>query len=225
MNCANVNRHLSELAMDDVAPCDELELATHLRDCADCAKRIERERGVTMLLREWSEPEFKDADRERLHARIHTVIEEEARGSFGFGLTVRLAAAASIAALALLLGLAGVSRVGGPTGGEAMAGPATRSEDTEPGVFTMVGPFSAKERVEPRKPVEKPRRLESRPRRVSRRVAEPIPTQPVPGLVLGPVDSDSMMRFEFQTEDPKIRIIWFVPRAEDGSSTTSEIGD
>ena len=106
-----------------------------------------------------------------------------------------------------------------------MAGPATRSEDTEPGVFTMVGPFSAQERVEPRKPVEKPRRLESRPRRVSRRVAEPIPTQPVPGLVLGPVDSDSMMRFEFQTEDPKVRIIWFVPRADDGTSTTSAIGD
>lgn len=224
MNCANVSRHLSELAMDDVASCDELELASHLRECVDCAKRIERERSVTMLLREWSEPEIRDADRKRMRARIHTVIEEEARGSQRVGMTVRLAAAASIAAVALLLGLAGVSRVGGPTGGEAIAGPATRTEDTEPGVFTMVGPFSAKERVEPRKPVEKPRRLESKPRRVNRRVAEPVSKPPAPGLGLGPVDSDSMMRFEFQTQDPKIRIIWFVPRA-DATSTTSEIGD
>lgn len=224
MTCANVSRHLSELAMGDVASCDELELASHLRECVDCAKRIEREHCVTMLLREWSEPEIRDADRERMRARIHTVIEEEVRGSNRVGMTVRLAAAASIAAVALLLGLAGVSRVGGPTGGEAIAGPATRAEDTEPGVFTMVGPFSAKERIEPRKPVEKPRRIESKPRRVNRRVAEPVST-PAPGLGSEPVDSDSMMRFEFQTQDPMIRIIWFVPRADDATSTTSEIGD
>jgi hypothetical protein len=42
---------------------------------------------------------------------------------------------------------------------------------------------------------------------------------------VGAIDSDSMMRFEFQTQDPKIRIIWFVPRAEEGLSTPGEIGD
>lgn len=225
MNCANVGRQLSDFALDDVASCDTLELASHLRECADCAKRIERDRSVTMLLREWSEPEFGDMDRERLRVTVRSAIAEEARGSRRVGVTVRLATAASIAALTLLLGLAGVSRVGGPTDDEAMAGPATRIEDTEPGVFTMVGPFSAKERIEPRKPVDRLRRPESKARRVSRRIAEPVPMQPTPVLGTTPVDSDSMMRFEFQTQDPKIRIIWFVPRADNGTSTTSEIGD
>jgi len=225
MNCAYVSRNLPEIAMGDRPSCDDLALASHLHACVACAERVERERNVTMLLRAWSEPEVGDVDRERLRSAVRTAIRDESNASRRVGVTVRLATAASIAAVALLLGLAGAQRVGGPNDDEAMAGPATRMEDTEPGAFTMVGPFSAKERIEPRKPVEKPRRLEPKTRRVVRRLAEPVPRLQVPSLGSGAVDSDSMMRFEFQTQDPKIRIIWFVPRADDGVSTTSEVGD
>lgn len=225
MNCATVGRQLSEVALDTPASRWNPAIESHLRVCVDCAKRVERERDVTMLLREWSEPEIGEVDRESLRASVQSVIDERAGSAHRVGVTVRLATAASIAVFALLLGLAGLSRVGGPTENEAAAGPATSIEDAEPGVFTMVGPFSAKERVEPRKPVDKLRRSESKARRVSRRLAEPVPTQPAPVLGTAPVDSDTMMRFEFQTEDPKIRIIWFVPRADDVVSTTSDIGD
>lgn len=225
MKCERVRGLLAELVLDGEHCGGSSAEFGHIRACADCSAALERERSVVALLRTWSEPEVKDAERDRLRMAVRAAILAEPSGVGGSSSARRVAAAASIAAVALLLGLAALGRIGGPTNGAAIAGPATRADEKGPGVFTMVGPFSEKERVETKRSADRPRRVEPRQRRGIRKASQVQKSVSPPCCDQGTVDSDSMMRFEFQTADPAIRIIWFVPRADDMTEQTGDIGD
>ena len=225
MTCSSFVSLVADYVAGDLPDAAECEIAGHVRECTACAAALERERSVRSMLADWSEPEDVDEDRDRLRAQVRTAIEIEFRRARRRAFMARLAAAASIAIVAVLLAIAGIGRIGSPVGSPAIAGPATRVEDTEPSLFTMVGPFSKKDGLDSKKRSDKPRRVDQKSRRVGRRSVEPSRATRTPKLGVGAIDSDSMMRFEFQTQDPKIRIIWFVPRAEEGLSTPGEIGD
>ena len=225
MTCSAFESLVADFVAGDLPDAAECEIAAHVRECTACAAVLERERSVRSMLADWSEPEYVDEDRDLLRTQVRTAIGIEFQRARRRAFIARLAAAASIAIVAVLLAIAGIGRIGSAVGSNAIAGPATRVEDTEPSLFTMVGPFSKKDGLDSKKPSDKPRRIDQKSRRVNRRNVEPSRTPPSPTLGVGASDSDSMMRFEFQTQDPKIRIIWFVPRAEEGLSTPLEIGD
>lgn len=225
MTCSAFESLAADFVAGDLPDATECEIEAHVRECALCAAALERERSVRQMLVDWSEPDYEDEDRDRLREQVRTEIAIEFQRARRRAFIARLAAAASIAIIAVLLAVAGIGRIGGPVGTNAIAGPATRVEDTEPSLFTMVGPFSKNDVLDSRKLSDRPRRVDRKSRRVGRRTVEPSHTPPTPTLGLGASDSDSMMRFEFQTQDPKIRIIWFVPRSDEGASTPAEIGD
>lgn len=226
MKCIEIQRELQELAIDgERASVGRSPLFDHLFSCVDCSEAFDRERRTVVLIRELTEADVPEAERVTLRASVRGSIAAEWGVIRRRSRVRRLAVAATVAAIGLLLGLPAAGRFGRPQAGASSAESAARVDDGPTGELGPYDEVAVRENDESKRAGEMSRGRGSTSNRRTRRVGAAVRSAAVKRVDLGSVDSDSMMRFEFQSEDPAIRIIWFVPKAEDAASEAAEVGD
>lgn len=215
MDCAQAGEHLPLYIGDDL-PIGALNaVRQHLRECSRCRATAEEYLATLDLVREWSAPRFDAESSERIHEAVMARLDSAHRPSSPSTPSIwtrPLALAASLAVVALFVWLAmhAIRRhddVGEP---RMIANDPAPAADDHP-------PSGDDERslAAPR-----PKQILGRTRhaRVLRRSA------PSAANDVAPNATAETMRIEFQTSDPNVRIIWFVPKGETASPQNERRG-
>jgi hypothetical protein len=218
MRCSEVTERLALYVGDDLDRRTTRRVAEHLRGCTACFEAAAAYREAVQFVREASEPAFEA----EFFEGIRRDVLVEIRRSPSPVRTPRPAwvmpVAASLAVAALSFAIAARS---GFLGGPAV----DRAE-----VSTEAAPNASPERVDtpPSTPAPDPGPGRGAPprHRAPRRIP-PAPRGRIESEHVAkstPVSTDDMLRIEYQTSDPNIRIIWFVPKEGSGANEPNKTG-
>jgi len=210
MNCARVEILLPDLVDDGVDP--ELVAArAHLAGCERCAALADDFRASLDLARELSEPDADAAFYASIRRDVLARVAAE-RPARTWVRPLAIAASVALVALALLLAAQALrDRPEGATKKLVVEGPTTAAPPPAPEPAPAPEP-----RIVPDEPRPTPvadRRRRRTPRPTVERAAVEAPPEPA-----------EMMRIEYQTSDPNVRIIWFVPKGDGASPETAKSG-
>lgn len=195
MRCERAEQQMAAFAGDDLDGPDRAQMAAHVRDCGACAALAEGYRASVELARESSAPDFDEAYYTSIRAAVLAEIATEPRPAPWR----QLAVAAAIATLVVATLLAAVVLSTRPT---PRGEPIVVSPEAPPTVEEPETPVPAQPEVV-RNEAPRKRSLSQRKR------PAPRPAK------AAPMDTADMLRIEYQTADPNIRVIWFVPREPD----------
>lgn len=204
MDCSGTEDLLALFVGGDLDESETLAVSAHLAACATCAESATRLRESIELIRRETEPEvdgaFYESIRRDVLATLAAPAPSERRWSIG------VAASVALVALGLLFVVLAMRAQPASDRDE------TARDDRPPS-------------VEPPSPPREPETDAPSPRRATRHRADPrrhIAPRRAPRAAELPAEcvaAAEPLKLEFQTSDPNIRIIWFVPN-EDGASST-----
>jgi hypothetical protein len=191
-------------AGDDLDGAELAAMAAHVRDCGPCAALAEGYRESLELARAASAPDVEDAFYGMLRAAVLAEIASEHRRPRWRPLAIA-AALAGLAAATLLAALVLSTR------------PAARHE---PIVTSPKAPPAIVEEATPVPTAPEVVRNDAPRKRIAPRRRPPVPRTPRQA----PADTAEMMRIEYQTANPNIRVIWFVPRESNAPARHEKSG-
>ncbi len=203
MDCSRVERLIPPFVGGDLDEAETIVVGAHLAACETCAASATELRETLDLVRAETEPDVDAEFYESIRRDVLSTLAAPAPPRRYWSTAV--AASVALAALAaLLVMLAMRSQPGDGAREEAR-------DDRQPTIEPA--PVRAKPAVEP----ERSNHTERRPAKTTRRVAP----RTVPQMAALPAECLAVaepLKLEFQTSDPNIRIIWFIPN-EDGASS------
>ncbi len=210
MRCERVCKLISGYVGDDLSRGDGAAVQAHLLGCESCSAVVHELRESLEFVRGHSEARGSTADYDAIR---DAVLRELRVGRQRRDWRPILAFAACTAVVALAFSLILIATVRRHVDETAQDPPLG-----QPAVSRSPAPEEA--RTTPYPPVVAP--TKDRRQRTRRRNSVRAPRGDDHGAPAD-VDSEAMMRVEFQTSDPTVRIIWFVPR-EAGAVSRREIG-
>lgn len=214
MLCDRIDTLLPSFVGDDLDDASARAVAAHVTSCRRCTEEVRLYRASLALVAD-AEPEFDEAFfasvRSGVLAEIDRVPSLDRRRTGRAGWTV-YALAASVAALAVSALVFLVWANDRPQAERASMPSAFQMDDPNPA--TEKGP-GRQEEVAGLGPSDPEAVVPSKPR--SRKAALPQHSKhPTPRIPQVMISTEDMMRIDYQTADPTIRIIWFVPKPEPG---------
>ena len=213
MQCQRIERLMPLYVGGDLAEADLAAVVAHVAGCARCAALADEFRASVALVRQYSEPAVDAA----FYAAIRGDVLRRVSALSPPWRWVRPAAiAASVALVAIAIALAVLAL----RSRQDIGSPGIVESDPEPSAPT-IEPYRGPGNVAPDEPRRRPtQRVVYLPARRHRR-----PPAPAHGdLAIQPVDTNDVLRIEYQTSDPNVRIIWFVPKGTGASSDTAKTG-
>lgn len=208
MSCEHIQALLALYAGDDLGDEERMDVQTHLRTCETCAAADAEYRASISLAREATEPRFDEA----FYASIRgTVLAEIApRQARRWPHRVALALAASLLVAAGMLLLVAWLRAPGAADQDLRA---EQKDTPQPATPDRVNPTPE---PGPEPPSPKPRRVH--------RVVPPRRTVASEVATAKPDAEPEMLRIEYQTADPNVRVIWFAPKQTESPAGQDKTG-